>query len=160
MDKTLIYQKTEEYLKIVLQYYLDWNENTLETRLKTAIDLLSKIRHYVSQALLRAWYFRLFKSHIDSCLPNLGLNSTVYPVDDLYFSNKFWKQLNNFYLILSPLRWLAWFKFLKCHILLIEMQSVEKNSYWQQYLKKILSSSFSPWEYFLKKSLVMFCFNS
>ena len=38
--------------------------------------------------------------------------------------------------------------------------NVEKDFYRQQYLKKILFSTFSPWEYFLEKSLVRFCFTS
>ena len=53
-------------LDITLEENVDWNLhlNSLKLKLKKAIGLLCKIRHYVSKFLLKTLYYTIFHSYL------------------------------------------------------------------------------------------------
>ena len=63
-----------KYLGIHLSNSLTWEIHfkNLQTKLNTAIGLLSKIRHYTPKSLLKTIYFSLFNSHLLICMSDLG----------------------------------------------------------------------------------------
>ena len=54
------------YLGVTLQDDLHWNKDltSLEKKLTDSIALLSKIRHYVLERLLRTIYYSMLNSHL------------------------------------------------------------------------------------------------
>ena len=66
-----------KYLSIHLDQHLDWNLNmtTLPSKLNRAIELLSKIRHYVPKFLLRTLLFYALQLTPYLCLSSLGIRS-------------------------------------------------------------------------------------
>ena len=49
-----------------MEQHLDWNVHTKNVipKLNRAIDILSKIRHYVPKFLLKTIYYSLLNSHL------------------------------------------------------------------------------------------------
>ena len=55
-----------KHLGVILQQDLHWNKylSNLGKKLSRSVDLLPKVRHYVSKHLLRTIYFSIFNSHL------------------------------------------------------------------------------------------------
>ena len=63
-----------KYLGVLMDNRLNWNMhiNNIKLRLSKGISILSLIRHYVPEAILRSLYFTFINSHIDYNLLNWG----------------------------------------------------------------------------------------
>ena len=112
-----------QYLGIQIDQHFKWNEHikNIIPKLTRAIDVLSKIRHYVPKFLLKTTYYSIFNSHLicacqvwgqnENCLKKLSsLQNKAkriinfkqdFPVNELYNANEILKikdyiQLINF----------------------------------------------------------------
>ena len=63
-----------KYLGVLMDNKLNWNMhvNNIKLRISKGISILSLIRHYVPQTILRSLYFTFINSHIDYNLLNWG----------------------------------------------------------------------------------------
>ena len=63
-----------KYLGVYIDNKLNWNVqiNNIKLRLSKGISILSKIRHYVPETVLRSLYFTFINSHIEYNLINWG----------------------------------------------------------------------------------------
>ena len=78
-----------KYLGVVLDKHLSWTEHIhyLNTKLYKSIGMISKLRHYVSQTLLRTIYFAFFQSHIEYCI-NIWTCTTRTTLEPINISMK------------------------------------------------------------------------
>ena len=78
-----------KYLGVVLDKHLSWTEHIhyLNTKLYKSIGMVSKLRHYVSQTLLRTIYFAFFQPHIEYCI-NIWTCTTRTTLEPINISMK------------------------------------------------------------------------
>ena len=79
MDRPLTLVVKVRYLSIILQEHLHLNLhiNSLKHKLNRAIEILSKIRHYVPQFLLNTLYYTMFHSHLIYSSQIWSRNNTI-----------------------------------------------------------------------------------